>query len=95
MGLASPKLFLICCIWRVSLVGEHRDAEKAPSPQISGTLGSLVTFKDSAWLIGIVVPHQPHFLNQVCKYSGTMVCSPIMLEISSRNQWFRVLDLKL
>lgn len=26
--------------------------------------GALVTFKDSAWLMSIVVPHQPHFLNQ-------------------------------
>jgi oleate hydratase len=26
--------------------------------------GALVTFKDSPWLMSIVVPHQPHFLNQ-------------------------------
>jgi len=26
--------------------------------------GALVTFKDSAWLMSIVVPHQPHFLKQ-------------------------------
>lgn len=26
--------------------------------------GGLVTFADSAWLMSIVVPHQPHFLNQ-------------------------------
>jgi oleate hydratase len=26
--------------------------------------GALVTFKDSAWLMSIVIPHQPHFLNQ-------------------------------
>jgi oleate hydratase len=26
--------------------------------------GALVTFTDSAWLMSIVVPHQPHFLNQ-------------------------------
>ncbi len=26
--------------------------------------GALVTFKDSNWLMSIVVPHQPHFLNQ-------------------------------
>lgn len=26
--------------------------------------GALVTFKDSNWLVSIVVPHQPHFLNQ-------------------------------
>lgn len=26
--------------------------------------GALVTFKDIAWLMSIVVPHQPHFLNQ-------------------------------
>lgn len=29
----------------------------------SGT-GALMTFKDSAWLMSIVVPHQPHFINQ-------------------------------
>ncbi|MCJ1392136.1 hypothetical protein MMC18_005003 [Xylographa bjoerkii] len=26
--------------------------------------GALVTFKDSAWLMSIVVPHQPHFIDQ-------------------------------
>ncbi|MCJ1403552.1 hypothetical protein MMC11_006775 [Xylographa trunciseda] len=26
--------------------------------------GALVTFKDSAWLMSIVVPHQPHFVDQ-------------------------------
>jgi oleate hydratase len=26
--------------------------------------GALVTFKDSNWLMSIVVPHQPHFINQ-------------------------------
>jgi oleate hydratase len=26
--------------------------------------GALVTFRDSNWLMSIVVPHQPHFLNQ-------------------------------
>lgn len=33
------------------------------SGQEPGT-GGLVTFKDSSWLMSIVVPHQPHFLNQ-------------------------------
>jgi oleate hydratase len=33
------------------------------SGNAAGT-GALVTFKDSAWLMSIVVPHQPHFLNQ-------------------------------
>lgn len=32
--------------------------------------GALVTFKDSAWLMSIVVPHQPHFLKQA---EGTQV----------------------
>ena len=32
--------------------------------------GALVTFKDSAWLMSIVVPHQPHFINQA---EGTQV----------------------
>jgi len=32
--------------------------------------GALVTFKDSAWLMSIVAPHQPHFLNQT---AGTQV----------------------
>jgi oleate hydratase len=27
-------------------------------------IGGLVTFKDSAWLMSIVLAHQPHFLNQ-------------------------------
>jgi oleate hydratase len=26
--------------------------------------GGLVTFKDSNWLLSVVLPHQPHFLNQ-------------------------------
>jgi oleate hydratase len=26
--------------------------------------GALITLKDSAWLMSIVIPHQPHFLNQ-------------------------------
>ena len=26
--------------------------------------GALVTFKDSSWLMSIVVPHQPHFIDQ-------------------------------
>ena len=26
--------------------------------------GGLVTFKDSNWLMSVVLPHQPHFLNQ-------------------------------
>lgn len=26
--------------------------------------GALMTFKDSNWLMSIVVPHQPHFINQ-------------------------------
>lgn len=35
--------------------------------QFSGNeagIGGLVTFKDSAWLMSIVLAHQPHFLNQ-------------------------------
>jgi oleate hydratase len=32
--------------------------------------GALVTFRDSAWLMSIVVPHQPYFLNQA---EGTQV----------------------
>jgi len=27
-------------------------------------IGGLVTFKDSNWLMSVVLPHQPHFLNQ-------------------------------
>jgi oleate hydratase len=26
--------------------------------------GGLVTFKDSRWMMSVVLPHQPHFLNQ-------------------------------
>ena len=29
-----------------------------------GGTGGLVTFKDSNWLMSVVLPHQPHFLNQ-------------------------------
>lgn len=36
---------------------------EAWSGNAAGT-GALVTFKDSPWLLSIVVPHQPHFLNQ-------------------------------
>lgn len=34
--------------------------------------GALMTFKDSAWLMSIVIPHQPHFINQAAgtKSSG-------------------------
>ena len=42
---------------------------EAWSGNVAGT-GALVTFKDSAWLMSIVVPHQPHFLNQA---PGTQV----------------------
>ena len=38
------------------------ELEKATGNK-AGT-GALVTFKDSNWLMSIVVPHQPHFLNQ-------------------------------
>ena len=27
-------------------------------------IGGLVTFKDSSWLLSIVIPHQPHFASQ-------------------------------
>ena len=33
--------------------------------------GGLVTFKDSNWLMSVVLPHQPHFLNQPV---GVTVC---------------------
>ena len=33
--------------------------------------GGLVTFKDSNWLMSVVLPHQPHFLNQP---EGVTVC---------------------
>jgi oleate hydratase len=39
------------------------------SGNAAGT-GALITFKDSAWLISIVVPHQPHFISQP---AGTFV----------------------
>jgi len=43
--------------------GEFLKKLEAWSRNKAGT-GALVTFKDSAWLMSIVVPHQPHFLNQ-------------------------------
>ena len=39
------------------------DAMKAFSGNEAGT-GGLVTFKDSSWLMSVVLYHQPHFLNQ-------------------------------
>jgi oleate hydratase len=39
------------------------DAMSDFSGNDAGT-GGLVTFKDSNWLMSIVLPHQPHFLNQ-------------------------------
>jgi oleate hydratase len=39
------------------------DAMEAFSGNEAG-IGGLVTFKDSNWLLSIVLPHQPHFLNQ-------------------------------
>jgi oleate hydratase len=39
------------------------DAIHAFSGNEPGT-GGLITFKDSSWLLSIVLPHQPHFLNQ-------------------------------
>lgn len=42
------------------------DAMQEFSGNEAGT-GGLVTFKDSNWLLSIVLPHQPHFLNQDAK----------------------------
>jgi oleate hydratase len=39
------------------------DAMQAFSGNEAGT-GGLVTFKDSNWLMSVVLPHQPHFANQ-------------------------------
>jgi oleate hydratase len=39
------------------------DAMKAFTGNEAGT-GGLVTFKDSSWLMSVVLYHQPHFLNQ-------------------------------
>lgn len=39
------------------------DKMEAFSGNQAGT-GGLVTFKDSNWLMSIVLPHQPHFVNQ-------------------------------
>jgi len=39
------------------------DRLEAWSGNAAGT-GALLTLRDSAWLMSIVVPHQPHFLNQ-------------------------------
>jgi oleate hydratase len=45
------------------------DAMQAFSGNVAGT-GGLVTFKDSAWLMSIVLAHQPHFAGQP---AGTQV----------------------
>jgi oleate hydratase len=45
------------------------DAMQEFSGNEAGT-GGLVTFKDSNWLLSVVLPHQPHFLNQA---QGTQV----------------------
>lgn len=42
---------------------EFLERIEAWSGNKAGT-GALVTFKDSNWLMSIVVPHQPHFINQ-------------------------------
>jgi oleate hydratase len=39
--------------------------------------GALVTFKDSNWLMSIVVPHQPHFLNQADGYGSLDFLPPM------------------
>lgn len=39
------------------------DRMEAFSGNKAGT-GGLVTFKDSRWLMSVVLPHQPHFVNQ-------------------------------
>jgi oleate hydratase len=39
------------------------DAMQAFSGNVAGT-GGLVTFKDSNWLMSVVLAHQPHFLDQ-------------------------------
>jgi oleate hydratase len=39
------------------------DRMQALSGNVAGT-GGLVTFKDSAWLMSVVLAHQPHFANQ-------------------------------
>ncbi len=39
------------------------DAMREFTGNEAGT-GGLVTFRDSNWMLSIVLPHQPHFLNQ-------------------------------
>lgn len=39
------------------------DRMQALSGNVAGT-GGLVTFKDSSWLLSVVLAHQPHFANQ-------------------------------
>ena len=46
------------------------DAMEALSGNVAGT-GGLVTFKDSAWLMSVVLAHQPHFRDQP---AGVQVC---------------------
>ena len=56
--------------------------------QRAGT-GGLVTFKDSNWLMSIVLPHQPHFLNQpegVQVFWGYALF-PTASAISSPSRW--------
>lgn len=43
--------------------GDFMNRYEAWSHNKAGT-GALVTFRDSSWLMSIVIPHQPHFLNQ-------------------------------
>ena len=67
----DPEPFFRCIpesIWQsftVTINGDTTffDQEIAWSENLPGT-GALVTFKDSNWMMSIVVPKQPHFRNQ-------------------------------
>jgi oleate hydratase len=76
LDFGDPKAFNGCIAqswWGSFTVTLHDskffEAMRDFSGNDAGT-GGLVTFKDSNWLLSIVLPHQPHFLNQP---AGTQV----------------------
>lgn len=66
----KPKVFNSCIAqscWESFTVTLKKPAFFDKMIQFSGNqpgTGGLVTFKDSNWLMSIVLAHQPHFLNQ-------------------------------
>ncbi len=69
-GFGNPAAFNRCIaqsVWESFTVTLKNPAFFDMMNQLSGNeagTGGLVTFKDSNWMMSIVLPHQPHFINQ-------------------------------